>query len=397
MIAIILNSPPATGGRRQIQLSQTVASLVKIRYSFFMHLRTLLYITAAGLLLFLLLIVAFYFWAGSGSLSPQKYSQIITYSPEEKGSADLSRQPPVYSIMTYNLGYLSGMTNNLPVKREKRLFEKNMQAVLLSLQAAKPDFIGFQEIDFDSRRSFQVNQLAVIAQKSRFIHAARAVNWDKRYVPYPYWPPSVHFGRMLSGQAVLSRYPIKQAKRTRLQPDLKTPFYHRKFTLDRLVQWVEIDVHPHRLIILNVHLEAYDPATREKQIEEVLGLYRRYKDTHPLLLIGDFNCVPPGAPKKTGFSDEPETDYNQETTIARLLAEPGLKAAELTHLTFPSASPDRKLDYIFYNNDKIEMVSVHVTPLDSSDHYPVVMRFRFREAPVPLSPKEKETGREESQ
>lgn len=320
-----------------------------------------------------LVLVIFYSWASAGALSPGKLSEIIVF-PEPP------EQPPgkgeVFTVMTYNIGYLSGMMNNLPIKTSKELFEKNMQVALQLLENVEPDFIGFQEIDFHSQRSFYVNQLETIAEKAGYKYAAVAINWDKHYVPFPYWPPSAHFGRMLSGQAMLSRWPIVSAQRVALEKPRNRPFFYNALYLDRLIQAVKIKIKEGSIIIFNVHLEAFDRETREKQAGKVLDMYRSYKDDYPVLVIGDFNSIPPDAAQKNNFIDEPVMDFNDDNTIELFLAETSLRAAEPDTFTFPSDIPTRKLDHIFYNHEKITWIKSWVPEgIKSSDHLPLVMEF----------------------
>jgi len=318
-----------------------------------------------------LLLVVFYFWAGSSTLPEEKLAEIIVFS--DKTAISPVKQE-VFTVMSYNIGYLSGMTNNLPMKPGKPLFEKNMETFLQLVKEVQPDFIGFQEIDFHSRRSHYINQLRTIAEKSDYTCAAKAINWDKRYVPFPYWPPSIHFGRMLSGQAVLSRRPILSAKRIVLQKPKNQPFYYNTFYLDRLVQVVTVKIDSKDLIILNVHLEAFEQETRETQAKRVLNIYRSLKDDYPVLLMGDFNCVPPDAARKKNFLDEPGTDFSNDKTIEVFFKEKSLSRASPA-FTYPADKPNRKLDYIFYNHDKIKLIHAFVPKINSSDHLPVVMQF----------------------
>lgn len=330
----------------------------------------------ALILLSLFLVLAlFYFWATSGTLSKEDLATVLTLPV----SQEPQEEQETFAIMTYNIGYLSGMTNNLPIKEDKAFFEKNMTTFLETLAKTKPDFIAFQEIDYNSSRSYNTDQLGTIARAAGYGHAAKAVNWDKRYVPFPYWPPKVHFGRTLSGQAVLSRWPIVSAQRHVLARILGRPFYYNAFYLDRLMQVVKVIAAGQELILINVHLEAYSPDTRQKQAETVLKTFRKYKDDFPVLVVGDFNCTPPGAPHKNGFADEPETDYTNDRTIQMILAEPDLRPAfpSADAFTFPTAKPDRKLDYIFYDHRKIKVVEVDMPGLDSSDHLPLVIKFIF--------------------
>lgn len=333
-------------------------------------------ILAILLFVFILAFVIFYFWASSGTHPRDKLSEIITYTD----TPDPRETREIFTVMTYNTGYLSGMTNNQPVKRpDKAFFDKNMETFLQLLNEIQPDVIGVQEIDFHSKRSHYVNQLKTIAEKADYKYAAKAINWDKRYLPFPYWPPSLHFGRILSGQAVLSRWPILSTERIVLPKPKSTPFYYNAFYLDRLIQVVKIKVGNSRnLIILNVHLDAIDRETRENQAKRMLNIYRSFKDDYPVLLMGDFNSIPPDAPQKKDFPDEPVTDFCKDKTIRFFLEDPGLKAAEITTFTFPTNSPTRKLDYIFYNHDKIEFIKVFVPDINSSDHLPTVMQFSLK-------------------
>lgn len=333
-----------------------------------------------GIIVALLVIsfVIFYAWASSGSLPNNKLSEIVSFSPVQPQTGG-NPHGDVFVLMSYNLGYLSGMTNNLPVTREKTLFDKNMSAVLALLNNLKPDILAFQEIDFNAKRSYYVNQFQTIGENAGYSYGASAVNWDKRYVPFPYWPPSIHFGKVVSGQAVLSTWPILTTERKVLQKRKDKPFYYNAFYLQRLVQITKIQTVEKELVLLNLHLEALDRETREVQAHTVLDIYRSYKDDYPVLIVGDFNSVPPTAEQKKDFKDEPETDFTGDETISLFLQEKSLQAAELSKFTFPSDKPTRKLDYIFYNHAKIELIKIYTVEMNSSDHLPLIMEFSFKD------------------
>ena len=123
--------------------------MITKKTSLLQKLKIALTIVTILLLVAILAFVVFYFWASPGTLPPDKRSEIITYS--HTGVPPTT--PETFTIMTYNIGYLSGMTNNLPMKPGKPLFEKNMGTFLQLIKEVQPDFIGFQEIDFHSRRS----------------------------------------------------------------------------------------------------------------------------------------------------------------------------------------------------------------------------------------------------
>ncbi|NIV91843.1 hypothetical protein GWN42_03325 [candidate division KSB1 bacterium] len=76
----------------------------------------------AALLVFLILFV-FYVWASSGNLWHEALSQILVYSTNSGKQGALS---DTFTVMTYNVGYLSGMKNNLAVRGSRRFYHRNL-------------------------------------------------------------------------------------------------------------------------------------------------------------------------------------------------------------------------------------------------------------------------------
>lgn len=275
----------------------------------------------------------------------------------------------VLSVMTFNLGYLSGMINNLPIKGTTAFFDGNLQNAKTLVSTLKPTILGLQEVDFASRRSFYQNQLDTLASAAGFGFAYRSINWDKRYVPFPYWPPSRHFGRMLSGQAIGTAVPIENVSTITLTPHLNAPAYYRAFYLDRLLQVAEVKFREERILMMNVHLEAFDRETRLDQIIVIKELFERHASEQPVLLFGDFNCEVPGR--------EDEKD-----ALSLLMDAPFISSAvpfdkASSNGTFPSSQPDRMIDYIFYNANFLTCTSAKVLEEAGqiSDHLPVYASF----------------------
>lgn len=330
-------------------------------------------------LLFLLLVIgifvpSFFFWGSAPTLSIEEYSEVTHNSKQaEIPSSD------TFSIITYNIGYLSGMTNNKAVDRTKTLFDKNLNKATHLLTSLKPDFIAFQEIDFDADRSYNVNQMEVIMNQSGFGYSAKAVNWDKQYVPFPYWPINQQFGKVVSGQAVLSQYPIVESNIHTLVKPEGNPFYYNAFYLDRLAQITRIKVGKSDLFIINIHLEAFQPETRNIQIKTVLGILHKYSEKFPVILCGDFNSTPPGA------TNPWQDDHVIQTLLADFQLEMAInmeanKATESDYYTFNSESPNIRIDYFFYNPKFIKILDAKVLTEAGqiSDHLPVWMKFKLR-------------------
>ena len=315
--------------------------------------------------IFLLLIIAFtlfFFWASSPNLHKKEYANLMVNQYENTTDSD-----SIFSIITYNIGYLSGMTNNLAIAKPKELFENNLQTVVHNIKVVNPDIIAFQEIDYKAARSYHVNQQNEIA-KLGYNHVAKAVNWDERYVPFPYWPPTMHFGSVISGQSILSKYPLTDHKRIVLERVPEAPFYRDALYLERLAQVVKVALNGQEVVVINVHLEAFDKQTRARQFEEVLEVFNTYKEKYPTILLGDFNS----------------SARDKEAIIQKLFAMNDVGNAAFNSVdpsnTFNSKNPFERIDYIFYTKNSIAYIDgkVCIEFGQASDHLPLEMRFRLQ-------------------
>ena len=310
-----------------------------------------------------------FFWASSPSWPDAEKYSILSHQYPSRITDD-----NVYSLLSYNIGYLSGLTNNRAMVRDPDFQRENMQSIKLRLDELDADILAFQEIDYQADRSFNLNQQNEIA-KLGYNHVAQAVNWDVNYVPFPNGMPSVHFGKVVSGQSVLSKYPISKHHPVILERVSETPYYQDAFYLDRLAQVVHIVLDQQVVVVINVHLESYDRTTRGKQLQQVIALYKHYSNRYPTLLVGDFNSDP-------GSSN---------AYIHELLAIPSIGAAAFSiddyANTYHSGAPSERLDYIFYNRASITPVDGRIATEfgQLSDHFPVFSRFKLRPMTVHLS------------
>ncbi len=315
-----------------------------------------------------------FFWASSGALSDDELAQVRTYTAQPD-----TTWPDTLTVITYNIGYLSGMRNNEPVVRPDSLFHANMDQAAGYLRAASPDIVALQEIDFGGARAAHVHQLDTLAARLGYPGAVQAVNWDERYLPFPYGRPAVHFGRTLSGQAVLSHFPVRRHVRRTL-PRPPQPFFRDAFYLDRLAQVGVLDVGGHPLAVINVHLEAFDVGTREEQARVVNDLYHRLADSGiPTLLLGDFNS-PLSSDEEGGHAGA------EDATMQHILDGTGLRSAvnpasaDAASATYPADAPARKVDHIFYPPQFFEAVGTQRwcgRPEPPSDHCAVTAALRL--------------------
>lgn len=325
-------------------------------------------------------------WAAGSSLPPEKYEQGAVFVDQdfEDGAADGR-----YTIVTYNVGYASGMTNNTyPVANDAENLA-NLEAIAAALTTLEPDFVAYQEIDYDAKRSHHRDQLDWIADNLAMRYRAQAYNWDVNYLPFPYWPPWGHYGKVVSGQALSSAFPIRSHTKVTLPKPGDQGGLYSRFYLDRLAQVARIDVGGTPLNLINVHLEAWNMETRQEHARMVAELAANY-DTEPTILLGDFNAIPQWAEKsKYGDPTQPRVDLSQDATISIILEKTGFSKAipkeryegdlEREHYTWPADDPSVGVDHIFYNRF-IEPIEARVVrdAGTGSDHLPVMFSFHLQ-------------------
>jgi endonuclease/exonuclease/phosphatase family metal-dependent hydrolase len=322
-----------------------------------------LWIVALAMGVPLVVLAITFFYISGPRWAEADYDNTITYdyppSPEN---------PETLTVATYNLGYLSGLTNQQAVVRDRALLDANQATAISALQSLNLDVLALQEVDFDAYRSFNLNQQYALSDALALPFAALAVNWDKRYVPFPYWPPPVHYKAVTSGQAVLSRYPIRRNQRIVLERVPTNPFYYNALYLDRVAQVTEIDLSGQALMVINVHLEAFDGPTRRRQTTLVRQLAEQYAATMPVLLLGDFN---------SDLDRSEESAAGETPSVQILLDSPVLTSAvpiQAQASTFPSDQPNYSLDYIFYTPATLAVRDWQVvqSAAQASDHLPVM-------------------------
>lgn len=262
--------------------------------------------------------------------------------------------PQSLRIVTYNIGYAYADQNNTGNRLTETAVRKNLDAMITALSDLQPDVIGLQEVDFAAHRTHYIDQLAYLAHGLKMPFAAYAVTWNRRYVPWPYWPPSRHFRQVVSGQAVLSRYPIVAQTIHHFAKPASNPFWYNLFYLDRLAQRVTVQVGPQPAIFWHVHLEAFDESTRHGQLQTLATLARQEGAPH-LWVLGDFN--------------------SESHAVATI--EFG-NATQLQNVEFPgmtysvqSWSPAGKIDHIFSRRHFPITTAGTATQLLASDHIPV--------------------------
>lgn len=334
----------------------------------------------------LLVVVAFLFvglvaWCAYPWSVNQSVVESDIQHVEPEVMVDMEDHPSVIKVLTWNIGYLYGQGSEGPgyQHRDKEYYESKLSQFAKEIREWNPDILCLQEIDFESSRSADIDQARYLAQKAGYPYVAEAVSWKANYIPFPYWPLKNNFGRMKSGGAILSKYPLKNHSVTLLEKPLSQPWWYNLFYLHRYFQTVTVELGEKNFKIVNLHLEAFDKVDRQKQIK---NLVEKIKTDGIDFVAGDFNMLPASAVKRSKFYNEDnyENDLSYEGMLAAKLSEvvPDEIYAkeEKTYFTFPAWAPDRRLDYIYYRPD-LKMMRAEVLNSALSDHLPLRATFQI--------------------
>jgi endonuclease/exonuclease/phosphatase family metal-dependent hydrolase len=257
------------------------------------------------------------------------------------------------------------------IYKNKSFFEGQLEKSLKLLQDLDADIIALQEVDFDSSKSHFINQVEFLARKLEMNYAL-APSWDHAYVPFPYFPIRNHFGRVSSGGAILSKYPIVKNEVTLFEKPSSNPWWYNLLYLFRYNQKVTLSINDRDFTLSNLHLEAFDMESRQKQIKELIKINHNAD-----FICGDFNMIPTYSEKTKDFEGY-DDDYTGDTSFDLMINsgfkttfnDADFKNSPQVYYTFPSSQPDRRLDYFFVKKE-YDILSSRVIDSKVSDHRPI--------------------------
>jgi endonuclease/exonuclease/phosphatase family metal-dependent hydrolase len=291
------------------------------------------------------------------------------------------------SLLIWNIGYASLdasqdfiMDGGKGVRpASDAIVRRNLAGITEFIAGADCDIVLLQEVDRASRRSYYVDQTAALAGA---FAGSSVFAWNFRclFVPVPV-PDCI--GRVSSGMLTLNRFVTDEALRVSLPNPFPWPVRIANLKRCLLVSRLPLADSLAELVVVNLHLEAYDSSGgREAQTGAMLELLRReYAKGNYCIAGGDFNQNFPGIDEERfavrnrdyfvpGVLDPALLDEgwrfvaDTQTPTSRLLNEPY------------SGSPEETQLYIidgFIISPNVEPVSVTAFDLGFtfSDHNPV--------------------------
>ena len=327
------------------------------------------------------------------------------YAAKEK--SEPRREVDSLTVMTWNVKFGGGRIDFFfdcygdRVIMERSEVIENLEGLAAKIREVDPDIVLLQEVDVDSKRAAFVDQLQWLLDHTELDHGAYASQWRAS------WIPRHGLGKVDSGNAIMSRWPLADATRIALPLIGEQDFITQYFYLKRNILKARVEVPGWEpLWLLNVHTAAFaKDGTKARQIErfkQELDAIDRRGET--FIAGGDLNTIPPGSERTHSFPDSKcegeyeADDYREELGILQPFYDDYKAAIPLeayqkdnapyhTHTTDKDGFWNRKLDYLFTNASFVDGESLThqdepsggSDTMSVSDHAPITVEFESSE------------------
>lgn len=342
----------------------------------------------------LLCIIAFILIVAAGFVA---YLSITEFKPEPIEKLEINNtsknklQPgQELDVLIWNIGYAGlgkdsdfFMDGGENVKSaDKTTVEMNLDAMASTVNGLQPDILMLQEVDINSSRTYSIDQRGSFD----FGNSSHALNYACDFVPFP-MPP---IGKVNSGIMSSSGFETSAAERHALPCPFSWPVSAANLKRCLLVSYLPIENSDKQLVLVNLHLEAYDDGegkiAQTNQLRELI--LKEYKKGNYVIAGGDFNQSFPGAldsypnthPElwEPGILDNsllPEGwsyAYDLATPSCRLLNQP-----------YDPADTENTQHYVidgFILSPNVEMLSIETIDagFEYSDHNPVSLKVTLK-------------------
>lgn len=328
--------------------------------------------------------VGFIGWLSITEFDPEQVEvvPVSIKSAEEREKTVLGEK---ISVLSFNIGYgnlgkesdffMDGGEN---VRNgDEELVLKNLGGIIETIEKTEADIILLQEVDEHSKRSFFINEEQMLREKFGN-ESAKGSNYVCGYVPFP-WPT---IGKVNSGILTLSDYSIEKAERISLPCPFSWPVSAANLKRCLLITYHDIEGTDKQLVVVNLHLEAYDDGegkiAQTKMLWDILE--SEYAKGNYVIAGGDFNQMFPGTEEEypiftaelwePGILEEADLPegwnyiYDAENPTCRLLNKP-----------YDEETAQHYVIDGFIVSPNVELVSVETVDgeFEFSDHNPVLI------------------------
>ena len=254
-----------------------------------------------------------------GTITDFSPSELQTIAPDIRASQTIQQtDKDTFNVLLWNIGYC-GLGQNSDffydggndVRPNPNNYDAYWNGVYSYVAKHRDalDFILLQEVDRDSRRSYNHDQYEGFGVMFDGWEAVHALNYKNVWNPMPL--NQMPLGKIESGLASFSRFESSDVTRYSFPGNFKWP--KSVFMLDRcfLVQEMLLP-NGKSLYVINSHNSSYDDGNLKTQQMEYLRdfLLEAYQDGNYVVVGADWNQCPPNFPYDTfmGWKNE---EYSQ--------------------------------------------------------------------------------------
>lgn len=319
------------------------------------------------------------------SLTEYKPAPVQTLTVTEAALKDEPAVGDLLTVVSFNTGYAGldrtqdffmdgGMNVRPDSEKEVR---SNLASMLGVLDGFDAQVILLQEVDENATRSYGINQKEYY-RRGLAMNAAMAYNYQCAFVPFP-WPP---IGRVSSGLVTLTELNVQSAERISLPVPFEWPVRIANLKRCLLVERVPMKDSDKELVIVNLHLEAFDnDEGKIAQTNQLLNLLlAEVEKGNYVIAGGDFNQKFPGAPDMPSV----ETDGWKPGLLSELpeglsfvydASHPTCRSLQKPYSGDRSTTQFFVIDgFILSDNLKVNHVETIDLNFQSSDHNPVLLQ-----------------------
>jgi endonuclease/exonuclease/phosphatase family metal-dependent hydrolase len=264
-------------------------------------------------------------------------------APRMRELAGLESQPARASgevtVVSYNIAKAFVHRGGVKFESRERV-EERLRKMAANIRAENPDLVFLSEAITECGPC-NVDQVEFIAREVGLPHVATGENYNV----------GVPFFRVAGGNAILSRVALAPVANFDLVG--RRPFWVTKNNRRALA--VSAEFGGQSVLLVALHNDSYSIRNNESQVRQIL----EWLGDRPAMLAGDFNAQPNQAPMK-------------------LLRESAKFAGEWAGApTYFDGDRKERIDYILAPA-AWELIDAKVIADDTSDHRPLVSRFRVK-------------------
>lgn len=225
-----------------------------------------------------------------------------TEVPEITGNArPMDTAERTFTFFSWNIGY-AGLNSGSDffydggkmVIPPRTVSGNNLKAIVKTVSRFDSvDFLFFQEVDRNSKRSWEQDQYRQLAAVLPGYTGIFSKNHDCNYIPVPFGNPT---GKVYAGLAEFSKYQPQFAETNYF--DVFFPWPKRMVFLKRCFTTLKYRLNNQKqLVIINVHNSAYDSAgsLRRRELFMIDSVMQtEYHKGNYVVAGGDWNTIPPG-------------------------------------------------------------------------------------------------------